>query len=331
MRRTLRLSLAAAALLIGLASAASAQEFKLRFASYAPDGDVIDRATKFFKEAVARHTKGRVDITIYGNNSLGSNREALEMAKIGGIDFVVAGSTHASRFAPVLHTISLPYMWKDRETMLRLLDSEVGDKIGKLVAKSGLQIIGWWDLGFRHVSNNKHPILKIDDMKGLRLRTLPSPVHVSFFRALGAIPTPMDWAEVMPALQQGVIDGQENPPSVMYPYRVFEFQKYYSLTRHVNDPTVVVMSSAVLARMPKDVQEGILRAAKEATAYQRKLADEYNTQIMGDLGKVIKINEVPEETLVKLREIARTVYEKAYADFGNDGKAIVDEIVRVSK
>jgi tripartite ATP-independent transporter DctP family solute receptor len=329
MRQILKVMLVAVALLAG-AGIAAAQEFTLRFASFAPEGDVVDRATKHFKEAVAKHTNGRVDVTIFGNNSLGSNREALEMAKVGGVDFVVAGSTHASRFAPVLHTISLPYMWKDRETMLRLLDGEVGTKITELVEPSGLRIIGWWDLGFRHVSNNERPILKVEDMSGLKLRTLPSPVHVAFFQALGAIPTPMDWAEVMPALQQGVINGQENPPSVMYPYRVFEFQKYYSLTRHVNDPTVVFMSASVFDGMPKDIQDGILLAMKEATEFQRKIADEYNTEIMGELGKVMEINEVPEETHVKFREIARTVYEKAYGDFGEDGKAIVETILKES-
>jgi tripartite ATP-independent transporter DctP family solute receptor len=332
MRRLLQtISFLVAGTFVAMGAAHANPEFKLKFASYAPKGDIIDLATNLFKDEVEKLTKGRVEVTIFGNNSLGSNREALEMAKVGGVDFVVAGSTHVSRYAPVLHTISLPYMWKDRDTMLSLLDSEVGAKITEIVARQGLQVIGWWDTGFRHVSNSKRPILKVEDMKGLKLRTLPSPVHVSFFRAVGAVPTPMDWAEVMPALQQGVIDGQENPPSVMYPYRVFEFQKFYSLTRHVNDPTVVVMSSQTLAKMPKELQDAVMQAAKAATAYERKIADEYNTKIMGDLGKVMTINEVPDSTLAELRKLALTVYEKAYADFGDDGKMIIEEINKRTK
>jgi tripartite ATP-independent transporter DctP family solute receptor len=331
MRKVTQVCSVIAVLFASMSTAVANPEFKLRFASYAPEGDIIDRASKHFKERVAQLTNGRVEVTVFGNNSLGSNREALEMAKVGSVDFVVAGSTHTSRYAPVLHTISLPYMWKDRETMLSLLDGEVGDRIRTLVARQGLEIIGWWDTGFRHVSNSKRPITKPEDMKGLKLRTLPSPVHVAFFRALGAIPTPMDWAEVMPALQQGVIDGQENPPAVMYPYRVFEFQKYYSLTRHVNDPTTFVMSAATLAKLPKDLQDAIRQAAKETTAFERKIAEEYNTEIMGQLGKVMQINEVPEPTLAHFRATAQTVYEKAYADFGEDGRAIVDEVVKRSK
>ena len=254
MRKMLRVVLVAAVVLHASVEVALAQaQFNLRFASYAPEGDVFDRSAHRFAEEAARLTGDRVKVTVFRSNSLGSNREALEMAKVGSVDFVIAGSTHVSRYAPVLISVSFPYMWKDAETMFRLLDGDVGKRLQELVGKQGLQILGWWENGFRHVSNSKRPIVKADDIRGLKLRTLPSPVHVAFFRKLGAIPTPMDWAEVMPALQQGVIDGQENPPAVMYPYRVFEFQKFYSLTAHSNDPTMFVMSAATMAKLPKDV------------------------------------------------------------------------------
>jgi len=332
MRAILKSGALAAAILVAAVGAAFAQaEFKMRFGSYAPEGDVIDRSAQHFKQRVAELTKGRVEITVFRSNSLGSNREVIEMVKVGSADFVITGASHATRYAPVLVTAALPYVWKDRDTMLNILDGEVGNKISEIVAKQGLQILGWWETGFRHVSNNKRPIVKPDDIKGLKLRTLPSPVHVAFFRALGAIPTPMDWAEVMPALQQGVIDGQENPPSVMYPYRVFEFQKFYSLTGHMNEPNILIMSSITLAKLPKDVQDAIRTAAREATAFERKIAEEYNTSIMGQLGKVMTINEVPAETLAHFRTVAIGVYEKAYGDMGPDGKAIVDEIVKRTK
>jgi tripartite ATP-independent transporter DctP family solute receptor len=327
----LRLVLAAAVVLHASAGVALAQaQFNLRFASYAPEGDVFDRSAHRFAEELAKLTGDRAKVTVFRSNSLGSNREALEMAKVGSVDFVIAGSTHVSRYAPVLISVSFPYMWKDAETMFRLLDGDVGKRLHDIVGKQGLQILGWWENGFRHVSNSKRPIVKADDIRGLKLRTLPSPVHVAFFKKLGAIPTPMDWAEVMPALQQGVIDGQENPPAVMYPYRVFEFQKFYSLTSHSNDPTMFVMSAATMAKLPKDIQEAVLKAAREATVFERKTADDYNRDIMGKLSQVIKINAVPEETLAAFRKTAQTVYQEAYGDLGADGKAIVDEIVKAS-
>jgi len=331
MPRTLQvLTVAAVVLLAGAGTALAQSQINLRFASYAPEGDVFDRAATHFADGVARRTAGRVKVNVFRNNSLGSNREALEMAKLGSVDFVIAGSTHVSRYAPVLISASFPYMFKDRQTMFTLLDGNVGKRLNELVARQGFVILGWWEAGFRHVSNSVRPIVKPDDIRGLKLRTLPSPVHVAFFRKLGAIPTPMDWAEVMPALQQGVIHGQENPPSVMYPYRVFEFQKYYSLTGHSNDPTLMVASAASLARLAKEIQDAIRQSADESTVFERQIADEYNRDIMGKLGQVIKINEVPEETLVHFRRTAQTVYQEAYGDLGADGRAIVDEIVKAS-
>ena len=324
-------SLALALLLAGLATANANPEFKLRFGSYAPEGDVIDRAAHHFKEGVARLTNGRVEITVFRSNALGSNREMIEMAKVGSLDFTVSGSTHISRFAPILVVASLPSLWKDRDTMLRIFDGEVGAQLGTLVGRQGLNVLGWWETGFRHVSNNKRPIMKPDDIKGLKLRTLPSAVHVAYFRALGAIPTPMDWAEVMPALQQGVIDGQENPPSVVYPYRVFEFQKFYSLTSHVNEPNLLLMSAATFAKLPRDVQEAITTAGREATAFQRKASAEYNTGIMGELAKVMTVNEVPADTMAHFRTVAQSVYDKAYGEIGSDGRTIIDQIVKASQ
>jgi TRAP-type transport system periplasmic protein len=324
-------ALATAVLFAGAGATSASPTVTLRFGSYAPEGDVIDRAAHHFKERVVALTNGRVDVTVFRSNALGSNREMIEMTKVGSLDLTVSGSTHVSRFAPVLITVSLPSLFKDRDTMLKILDGEIGGRINASVARQGLQVLGWWETGFRHVSNNKRPIMKPDDIKGLKLRTLPSAVHVAYFRALGAIPTPMDWAEVMPALQQGVIDGQENPPSVVYPYRVFEFQKFYSLTSHVNEPNLLLISAATMTKLPKDVQDAILTAGREATAFQRKASAEYNSSIMGELAKVMSVNEVPAETLAHFQTVAQSVYERAYADIGAEGRAIVDDIVKASK
>ena len=204
MRRTLNLFLAAAVLAIS-SGAAFAQEFKLTVRELRA-GRRRDRPRdrNSSRKQSSRHTNGRVDIAIYGNNSLGSNREALEMARAGGIDFVVAGSTRPAasrRFCTrsrclTCSRIATPCWHCSMERLAKHQQARREERIAD-----------YWPW-VRHVSNSKRPILKVEDMRGLKLRTLPSPVHVSFFRALGAESTPMDWAEVMPALQQGVIDGQ---------------------------------------------------------------------------------------------------------------------------
>jgi tripartite ATP-independent transporter DctP family solute receptor len=274
----------------------------------------------------------RIELTVFRNNTLGSNREALELAKVGAVDFVVSGSSHVSRFAPILGAVSFPFLWKDREVMFKVLDGEIGKRLNKAAEAEaqGLLFLTWFDTGFRHLSNSLRPVMKPEDVKGLKLRTLPTPVQVAFWRKLGAIPTPMDWAEVMPALQQGVIDGQENAPSVMYPYKVYEVQKYYSLTGHSNEPTLIVMSKATFDGLPSDLQGVVSESIKTVTPYERDIAEEYNVGIMGELSKVIEINEVPEETKAHFRAVGAEIYAEGYASIGPEGEAIVTEIVKTT-
>jgi tripartite ATP-independent transporter DctP family solute receptor len=323
--------LAFVALLAG-PSATLGADFNFRFASYAPEGDVIDRALQKFKEELETRSGGRIELTVFRNNTLGSNREALELAKVGAVDFVVSGSSHVSRFAPIFGAVSFPFLWKDRQVMFKVLDGPIGERLNKAAETEaqGLKFLTWFDTGFRHVSNNLRPVLKPEDVQGLKLRTLPTQVQVAFWRKLGAIPTPMDWAEVMPALQQGVIDGQENAPSVMYPYKVYEVQKYYSLTGHSNEPTLIVMSKATFDRLPVDLQTVVTDSIKAVTPYERDIAEEYNVGIMAELGKVIAINEVPEETKEHFRKVGAEIYAEGYASIGPEGEAIVKEIVETT-
>ena len=152
--------------------------------------------------------------------------------------------------------------------MFRLLDGDVGKRLQELVGKQGLQILGWWENGFRHVSNSKRPIVKADDIRGLKLRTLPSPVHVAFFRKLGAIPTPMDWAEVMPALQQGVIDGQENPTAIIDSSKLYEVQRYLTLWHYSFDPLVLCINKKLFDGLPAADQQVVAGATVDTLRFR---------------------------------------------------------------
>lgn len=313
------------------AGPAQAADVTLRLASVANEASSWGRAQEILKDEIAKRTNGRVELQIFNNNALGGNREALELAKNGAVDMVMSGLGHATRYAPQLNAVLFPYMWKDRETMFRLLDGDVGKRLSDALAPQNLSVLAWWDNGFRHVSNNLHPIMKPEDIKGLKLRTLPSSVHVAFFRALGAVPTPMGFNELMPALQQGVIDGQENPPTVVYPYRLFEAQKYYSLTAHVNEPMILVMSETARKRLSPEDMSAIEEAVKVATAEQRKVNAEETTKMLDLLRKEMEINEVPAETIAAFREVAHGVYESEFEKLGDGGKEIVNMIVEANR
>ena len=281
-----------------------------------------------FSKLVAEATNGQVEIQVHHAGALGKIRETLEMAKVGTIDFTLSGTGHVTGHVPELGITVLPYLWKDTDTMFQALDGPFGQYLNERLSAKGFVVVGWWDNGFRHVSNNSRPIMKVDDMKGLKIRCLPAKVHVAFFKGLGASPTPMGWTELYQALQQGVVDAQENPPAMVYLGKLHEVQKYYSLTSHVNEPGNVLMSKVVLEKLPKELQVAVKVAAQKATIWQRATNAKDNEAVMEKLTDAgLKINEVPAETKAEFRKIAQSVYPDVVKGFGPMGKELVDVVV----
>jgi tripartite ATP-independent transporter DctP family solute receptor len=314
----------AVAALVGSATAQQAR-YVMRFSSPVSKDHAWGRGAEKFRQLVAEATKGQIDVQVHHANALGAIREGLEMVRLGTLDFQLCGVAHVSRFVPEMNTLVLPYLWKDTETMFSALDGKMGQALEPLLMDKGFKVVGWWDNGFRHVSNNKRPIRAVEDMRGLKLRTLPTKVHVAFFRALGVAPTPMDWAEVYPALQQGVVDGQENPPGIVYFEKLPEVQKFYSLTKHVNEPGNLLMSRAVFTKLPDDLQAAVVKAAREATLWERAESRKDNDELLKKIAAAgMQVNEVPDVTLTEFRKVAHKIYAEAIPDLGAKGKELVD-------
>jgi len=306
---------------------ARAAELTLRLASFATDQSSWGRAQAKFKEEVEKRTDRRVEVAIFNNNTLGSNREVLELARRGSVDLVLTGVSHATRNVPQLNALIFPYLFKDRATMFAVLDGAVGAKLDQMMLTQNLSATAWWDNGFRHVSNNRRAIVAPRDIQGLKLRTLPTPVHVDFFKKIGAIPTPMDFSELLSALRQGVIDGQENPPAVMGSFRVYEVQKFYTLTGHANEPMVMVASEQTLRKIPGPLMAHVRAAMAEATALQRAINAQEEAQMMEMLRKSMQVNDLAAETLQVFREAAQSVYGSAMGALGAGGEALIADIV----
>jgi tripartite ATP-independent transporter DctP family solute receptor len=310
-----------------LVTAAGAQQAKhvLRFSSPVSKDHAWGRGAEKFRQLVSEATGGQVEVQVHHANALGAIREGLEMVRLGTLDFQLCGVAHVSRFVPEMGALVLPYLWKDTETMFSALDGRMGQILDPLLKEKGFLLAGWWDNGFRHVSNNKRPIRTPEDIRGLKLRTLPTKVHVAFFRALGVSPTPMDWAEVYPALQQGVVDGQENPPGIVFFEKLPEVQKFYSLTKHVNEPGNVLMSRAVFTKLPGDLQAAVLKAAREVSLWERAESQKDNDELLKKIaGAGMQVNEVPETTLAEFRKVAQKIYAEAIGDLGPKGKELVE-------
>jgi len=315
-----------------VASATAQPKHVLRLSSPVSKDHAFGRGAEKFRQLVSEATKGQVDVQVHHANALGAIREGLEMVRLGTLDFQVCGVAHVSRFVPEMNSLILPYFWKDTDTMFTALDGRMGQILEPLLLDKGFKVAGWWDNGFRHVSNSKRPIRSAEDLRGLKLRTLPTKVHVTFFRALGVSPTPMDWAEVYPALQQGVVDGQENPPGVVYFEKLAEVQKYYSLTGHVNEPVVLLVSRTVFTKLPGDVQTAIMTAARQASLWQRAESQKDNDELLKKIAAAgMQVNAVPDTTLAELRKVAQKIYSEALPDLGPRGKELVELGVALNK
>jgi tripartite ATP-independent transporter DctP family solute receptor len=323
----------ALALLLPLASAsAGTAKYVLKFSGPTSKDHAWGRGAEKFKQLLEEATDRQVELQVFHAGSFAGIRESLEMARLGTVDFVLCGVAHVTRFVPELGVLVLPYLWKDTETMFAALDGRLGQSFEPLYADKGFKLVGWWDNGFRHVSNNKRPIRAAEDMKGLKLRSLPTKVHVAFFRALGASPTPMGWAEVYPALQQGVVDGQENPPGIVYFEKLPEVQKYYSLTKHVNEPGNVLMSKAAHDKLPPPIQSAVMAAARKAALWERAESQKDNDEALKKLADTgMRINEVPEPTIAEFRRVAQGMYAQVMDDLGKRGKELVELAIALNK
>ncbi|HHV06620.1 MAG TPA: DctP family TRAP transporter solute-binding subunit [Firmicutes bacterium] len=275
-----------------------------------------------FADIVKEQTNGKVQIEIYANAQLGNERDMIEGLQLGTIDFVVSSTGPMSNFVPEIGIVDLPFLFRDREHAYAVLDGPIGQNLlEKFEAK---QILGlaFWENGFRHLTNSKHPVNTPEDVKGLKIRTMENPVHQDAFHALGAAPTPMAWSEVFTALQQKTIDGQENPIPIIYNQKIYEAQKHLALTGHFYSPSLLLMSAASMDKLSDEEQDIIRKAAVEAADYEReqiKIQEDEQIDKLKAEGM-----EITEPDHAAFQEATQSVYEKFEDQFG---KELIQQII----
>ncbi|MFC4557838.1 DctP family TRAP transporter solute-binding subunit [Virgibacillus kekensis] len=232
-------------------------------------------AAKKFKELVEEKTDGKVAIEIHPNATLGSEGEVIEQVMGGSVDMtMVAADSALANTIPEMNVFGIPYLFKDREHVYGVLDGEIGSDLLELAADKNMKGLGYWEVGFRHLTNNKREIHTPEDVKGLRVRVQPAPVWKAHMKALGASPTPVAFNELYSALDQGVVDGQENPLPTISSMKFYEVQKYVALTAHTYTPAVALMNDGIWKDLSEEDQKLIQEAVAETAEYQRQyLAD----------------------------------------------------------
>jgi tripartite ATP-independent transporter DctP family solute receptor len=222
-----------------------------------------------FKELVEQNSNGAYNVKIFHSKSIGNETEILQQVQMNTIQVGIVTGGPYDTFAPIVRVINYPFLFKDAAQVDAILDGPLGQEILDDLENVGFKGLSFSENGFRNLTNNKHAIKTAADVKGLKLRVMSSILHKSIWNSLGANPTPMPWP-IYTELEQGVIDGQENPLWVMEVYKFYEIQKYMTLTRHVYSPHINVASLNWWKTLKSADQEMIRNAMIEASVFQRK-------------------------------------------------------------
>ena len=256
-----------------------------------------------FADLIKERTNGRIQITLYPSGQLGKGeREMCEGLQTGAVELLVTSTGPLGGFSPAINILDFPYLFRDFAHVDSVMDGPIGRKLLDGFEKAGLKGFAIWENGFRHLTNAKRQVKKVDEAKGLKIRTMENKMHLAAWKTAGLNPTPMAWGEVFTALQQGVIDGQENPIAVFFASKLWDAgQKNFSLTSHVYSPSPFFMSKKVFDAMPKEDQEIFMKTGIEVAKFQRKVnrdAEESKLQDMAKAG-VNVIRDVDRESFKK--------------------------------
>ena len=283
MNRIGRITLAVAgALTLGLASVTHAQVIMRNSVSIAQNshqGNGID----VLSQEVEKGTKGRIIIKNFFSGSLGGERESIESVQLGTQELTGTSTGPIPNFVPAVKILDIPFLFRDKAHARAVLDGPIGQALLKEFDSKGFKALAWSENGVRHMTNNKRPVNVPDDLKGLKMRTMENPVHVAAYKGFGIVTTPMAFPEVFTALQQGVVDGQENPLSVIMAAKFDQVQKYMTLTAHVYSPALILMNKATFDKLSPADQKVFLDGAKLAAAATRARVDKDDASGVAEL------------------------------------------------
>ncbi len=317
-------------LFVFLAVAGSeAATYKMKIHSVGSEQHPSTPALQELKKYIEEKSKGQIQVAIHINASLGGDRQATEAMQLGTLEAGIIGSSILATFEPKFNIFEFPFLFKDDATAKKLIDGELGESLNKELLKQDLRIIGYGVNGFRHVTNNRGPIKKPDDIKGLKIRTMENPIHIATFKAFGANPTPMNFGELYTALSQKTVDAQENPINLIYTSKFYEVQKYLSLTGHLYAVAPLTVSEIFFSKLPKDLQKIVLDAGKFYKDTQRKLTVQEEQKMLADLKKSgMAVNELTNAEKAEFQKLAQPVYKQFESKVGKD---LLDKIIAANK
>ncbi len=281
--------------------------------------------TTAFCDEMEKGTQGRYKCQQFPSSALGGEREQIEAVQLGTQDMVNTSTGPLGNFVPEVKIVDIPFLFRDYDHARKVMDGPIGQDLQKKMAAKGLVNLAWTENGFRHMTNNKRPIMHASDAAGLKMRTMENKVHMEGYKTFGILPTPMAFPELFTALQQGTVDGQENPIPVILASKFSQVQKYLSLTGHVYSPAALIISPKVWNSLsPADQQAFSAAAKKGAIAQRKKVNDDEDTgiaQLEKEGMQVIK--KVDGESF---RKAVGSAYKEFAREFGADKIAAIQAV-----
>ena len=294
---------------LALATAACAPAggpLQIKFGHVGAPGSLFALSAEHFAEVANQRLAGAAEVVVFGSSQLGGDELLLQKIKLGTVELALPSSIMSSQVAE-FGLFDMPYLVRDRAHMQRIEQEIVWPELAPLAERAGYRILGVWENGFRHVTNDDRPIVAPEDLAGIKLRTPRGVWRVRMFQTLGANPTPMALSEVFVALQTGVVDGQENPLAQIWASKFQEVQGYLSLTGHVYTPAYVVAGTESWVGWPEDVRQVLEETARETQAFVYETAARLDAELLDEIAAAgVAVNEIDRERFV---EASRPVYE----------------------
>jgi tripartite ATP-independent transporter DctP family solute receptor len=304
---------------------AAAQDKVIKFANQNAAGHPIVQGMEKFAEIVAAKSGGKIKVNVFPGGQLGSDQANVSALQGGTLEMASMNSGIFASQVKEFAAFDLPFMFANGKEADAVVDGPFGQKMHAKLEEKGLVGLGYYELGFRNITNSKRAITKVEDIAGLKLRVIPNPINVDWVKALDANPTPLPWPEVYAALEQKAVDGQENPVATIYGAKLYEVQKYMTLTNHQYNPQSVVISKKFWDTLSADEKKIIGDAVTESAKFQRQQARASVASTLDNLKKAgMTVSELAPGEQVKLVDKMKPVITK---HAGAVGEATVSELL----
>jgi len=291
----------------------------VKFASANNKGHPQVTGMEKFAELVKEKSGGKIEVKLFPGGTLGGDVQTISALQGGVIEMTVLNAGILASNVKEFGAVDLPFLFDSGEEADKVMDGPFGTSLMERLPATGLVGVAYWELGFRNLTNNRHPVTKLEDIKGLKIRTIQSPIPVELFNALGANAVPLPYTELYTALETGTVDGQENPSANIINAKFYEVQKYMTLTRHQYNPQIVLVSKKFWDGLNDEEKAVLQQAAVEARDFQRKVSREQDAAALEEIRKTgMEVSELSPEETQKLRDAVKPMIEKFSADIGQE-------------